>query len=170
MHSTNKVTGTCLWYVTNLPLWLQKLVPVLRVPTHTSDRMSQRFPMNNIRIVLANWIITNALATCAHQPPVCQACIKWKLLLLEISTSICSPRCTLTTVHQSFLCSWDNIAGPHEEFLKQKYSSLSLFAYKVRGYLLWENPAAFQSLQICSSPRCGQKCFVWHFISYSGSV
>ena len=84
------VTGTCLWCVTNLPLWLLqlKLVLVLRVPTRTSDRMSQRFPMNNIRVVLANWIITSALATRAHQPPVCQACIKWKLLLLEISTYV----------------------------------------------------------------------------------
>ena len=87
------------------PYDLQK--PVLRVPTGTSDRMSQWFPMNNIRVVLANWIITCALA----------ACIKWKLLLLEISTSICSPRCALTTVHQSFLCLWDSITGPHEEFL-----------------------------------------------------
>ena len=39
-----------------------------------------------------------------HQPPACQAHIKWKLLLLEISTSICSPRWALTAVHQQFLC------------------------------------------------------------------
>ena len=55
--------------------------------------------------------------------------------------SICSLRCALTTVHQLFLCSLDSITGPREEFLKQNYSSLSLFAYKVHGYLLWENPA-----------------------------
>ena len=36
----------------NCPYDLQK--PVLRVPTCTSDRMSQWFPMNNIRVVLAN--------------------------------------------------------------------------------------------------------------------
>ena len=66
-----KVTGTCLWYVTNLPLWLLQK-PVLRVPTSTSDRMGQWFPMNNIRVMLGNWIITSssALATCAH-PHVC---------------------------------------------------------------------------------------------------
>ena len=90
-----------------------------------------------------------------------KACIKWKLLLLEFSTSICSPRCALTTVHQLFLCLWDSITGPHEEFLTEKYSSLSLFAYKVRGYLLWENLTAFQALQLCSSPTCEQKRFVW---------
>jgi len=41
-----------------------------------------------------------------HQPPACQARIKWKLLLLllEISTSIRSPRWALTTIHQQFLC------------------------------------------------------------------
>jgi len=31
--------------------------------------MGQWFPMNNIRVVLANWIITSAFATRAHQPP-----------------------------------------------------------------------------------------------------
>jgi len=33
-----KVTGTCLWCATNLPLWLLQK-PILRVPTSTSDRM-----------------------------------------------------------------------------------------------------------------------------------
>ena len=46
-----KVTGTCLWYVTNLTLWLLQK-SVVRVPTRTSDRMSQWFPMNNIRLYL----------------------------------------------------------------------------------------------------------------------
>ena len=112
------VTGTYLWYVTNLPLWLlQKLVLVLRVPTRTSDRMSQRFPMNNIRVVLANWIITSALATCLHQPPVCQACIKWKLLLLEISTyvNLLAQMCTDYST-PVFFCSWDSITGWHKKF------------------------------------------------------
>jgi len=36
----------------NCPYDLQK--QVLRVPTCTSDRMSQCFPMNNIMVVLAN--------------------------------------------------------------------------------------------------------------------
>ena len=45
--------------------------------------------------------------------------------------------------------------------LTKKYSSSSLFAYKVRGYPLWENRAAFQALQLCSSPTCEQKRFVW---------
>jgi len=52
-----------------------------------------------------------------HTTTLLYPCCTWKLLLLEISTSICSPRCALTTVHQSFLCLWDSITGPHEEFL-----------------------------------------------------
>ena len=152
--------GTCLWYVTNLPLWLLQK-PVLRVPTRTSDRMSQWFPMNNIRLYL---LIDSSLVRLQR---VCISHLRAKrasngsCCLLKISTSICSPRCALTTVHQSFLCLWDSITGPHEEFLTKKYSSLSLFAYKVHGYLLWENLAAFQALQLCSSPTCEQKRFVW---------
>ena len=49
----------------------------------------------------------------------------------------------------------------HTKSFRKKHSTLSLFAYKVSGYLLWENPAAFQSLQLCSSLRCKQKRFVW---------
>ena len=149
----HKLAPTCIDFF--------KKKPVLRVPTRTSDKMSQWFPMNNIRVVFANWIIIVRLQRAPISRLRAKACIKWKLLLLEFSTSICSPRCALTTVHQSFLCLWDSITGPHEKFLTEKYSSLSLFAYKVHGYLRWENLTAFQALQLCSSPTCEQKRFVW---------
>jgi len=53
------------------------------------------------------------------------------------------------------------LQGHTKRFWQKKYSSLSLLAYKVRGYLLWENLAAFQALQLCSSPTSEQKRFVW---------
>jgi len=112
------VTGTCLWYVTNLPLWLlQKLVLILRVPTRTSDRMSQWFPMNNIRVGL---LIESSLVhlqrvrishLCAKHASN-GSCYCWKFLPM----SICSLRCALTTVHQSFVCSWTALQGDTKSF------------------------------------------------------
>jgi len=55
-----KVTDTCLWYVTNLPLLLLQK-PVLRVPTHTSDRMSQWFPIRERGSVLYLGMATEIL-------------------------------------------------------------------------------------------------------------
>ena len=72
--------------VTILPLCLLQK-PVLRVPTRTctSDRMSQWFPMNNVRVVLADWIITSALAhtrishLCAKRASN-ESCCCWKFV------------------------------------------------------------------------------------------
>ena len=123
---------------------------VLRVPTRTSDRMSQWFPMNNIRVVLANWIITSACArvcnarasaTCVPSVHQMEAVVVGNFyvnFLAQMRTDYSTPVVSLL-VGQHY-------RATRSVFDKKKYSSLSLFAYKVRGYLLWENLAAFQAL------------------------
>ena len=59
-------------------------------------------------------------------------------------TSICSPRSALTTVYHSFLCFWDSTTVLHEDFFGKTYPN-SLFACKVRGYLLWEHSCSYIS-------------------------
>jgi len=132
--------------------------PVLRVPTRTSDRMSNGFLWIILGLCLLN---ESSLVRLQHtrishlraKHASNESCCCWKSLR----------QCTLTTVS---LLVGQHITGPHEEFLKRwsipclLTKFMSLFAYKIHGYLLWENLAAFQSLQLCSSLRCEQKCFM----------
>jgi len=112
-----------------------KLAPMTSSKTSTQCshtykwQNEQWFPMNNIRVVLAKWIITSALAAHEDQPPACQACIKWKLLLLEISTS-------MHTDYSFSACGTAYYRATWRVFEKMKYS---LFAYKVHVSVCLQN-------------------------------
>ena len=152
-----KVMGTCLWYITNLPLWLLQKPSTQGSYTYKiNDRMGQWLPMNNI-VVLANWIITSVLATCTSATCVPSMHQMEAVVVGHFYVNLFTQMCTDYSTPVVSLLLGQHYRATRRVF-GEKYSSLSLF---VRWYLLWENPAAFQSLQLCSSPRCEQKCIVW---------
>ena len=118
-----KITGTCLWYVTNLSLYSNffknQYITNHWAHTCTTARVSPMASHESCLLIKSSqytWCTCHkrASATCklsGHQMESVVGNCCW-----NISLSICSPRCALTTVHQSFLCLWDCITEPREEF------------------------------------------------------
>ena len=57
----------------------------------------------------------------------------------------------------SFSVSWTSVQSQMKNLSKKTFVS----GCKVRGYLPWKHPSAFQPLQFCSSPSYKQKRFMW---------
>jgi len=145
-------------YVTNLPLWLLQK-PVLRVPTPTSDRMSNGFLwiILGLCLLIESSLVhlqrAHASATCVLSVHQMEAVVVGNLyinLLAQMHTDYSTP-----VVSSAYRATW-------RIFENTKYS---LFAYEVHVSVCLQSswvPAlrAFQSLQLCSSPSCKQKCFM----------
>jgi len=156
-----------IWYVTNVSLWLLQNWYSGFLHVQVTEWV------NNMRVVLANRIITVLVRLQRARISHLRAkCASNGTFFGEISTSICSPRCALTTVHQSFLCLWDSIRGPHEEFFEKK-----VFQFvSVCLQSLWV-PALRESS--CLSGIACSPVLLWHVsrnascgpaVSHSGSV
>jgi len=139
-----------------------KLAPMTSSKTTTQGsytykwRMSQWFPMNN-RVVLANWIIiTSALAT--HVSHLCAKCVSngscccWKFL-----RQFARPDAHWLLYTSRFSACGTALQGHTKRFWPRCIPVCLCLLTKLVGTLLWENLAAFQSLQLLSSPNMRAK-------------
>jgi len=97
-----------------------------------------------------------------HQPPACttthqmEAVVVGNLYinsLVQMRTDYSTPAVSLLVGHR--------YRATRRVFRKNVFKIVS--ACKVCGYPPREHPAAFQSLQFCSSPSYKQKHFVWPY-------